>query len=137
MLNAANLAAAGNAPPIPAAAQNLAIMNGPYVGIKAAITIEFMQHNKFFFFKYCICISQITIYAYCLTGKYRTHSQTTKQRFSSTSSASQTTPYQSTNTQSQKCDVTQPILLVVQYTKFNFGRWHYIKYGIDLYGMTG
>lgn len=38
--------AVGNAPPIPAAAQNLAIMNGPYVGMKAAITENTPQTTR-------------------------------------------------------------------------------------------
>lgn len=40
------LDAAGKAPPIPAAAQNLAIINGPYVGINAAITK--IQNSKLY-----------------------------------------------------------------------------------------
>ena len=38
--------AVGKAPPIPAAAQNRAIINGPYVGMNAAITENTPQTAK-------------------------------------------------------------------------------------------
>lgn len=51
------LDAAGNAPPIPAAAQNRAIINGPYFGINAAIT------NKHF--------NQVFLLVYKIHGNYQ------------------------------------------------------------------